>query len=142
MSPGSTSAPSAVAIRIAPVRAAAIAEFERKRRSASPLWRCDNDGMLSTPEKTHADVPPLDMSRWRMDGRLSKLVARRLDMDSDEALRFALACGGDLAATEGPEPFDRHLRTVISRYGLTGLFRDAGPGRHHHAIKRMPRQEV
>ena len=91
--------------------------------------------MLSTPEKTHADVPPLDMSRWRMDGRLSKLVAQRFDMDSDEALRFALACGGELAATEGPEPFDRHLRTVISRYGLTSLFRDAGPGRHHHAIK-------
>jgi hypothetical protein len=39
------------------------------------------------------------------------------------------------AATEGPEPFDRHLRTVISRYGLTSLFRDAGPGRHHHATK-------
>ena len=91
--------------------------------------------MLSTPEKTHADVPPLDMSRWRMDGRLSKLVAQRFDMDSDEALHFALACGGDLAATEGPEPFDRHLRTVISRYGLTSLFRDTGPGRHHHAIK-------
>jgi hypothetical protein len=70
-----------------------------------------------------------------MDGRLSKLVAQRFDMDSDEALRFALARGGDLAATEGPEPFDRHLRTVISRYGSTSLFRDAGPGRHHHATK-------
>src|ERR1700722_19608588 len=125
MSPGSMPAPSAVAIQIAPVRAGTLVEFERKRRSASPLWRCDNDGMLSTPEKTHADIPPLDISRWRMDGRLSKLVAQRFDMDSDEALCFALACGGDPAATEGPEPFDRHLRTVISRYGLTSLFRDA-----------------
>ena len=70
-----------------------------------------------------------------MDGRLSKLVAQRFDMDDDEALRFALACGGDLAATLGHEPFDCHLRAVIQRYGLMSLFRNVGYGPHHQAIK-------
>jgi hypothetical protein len=75
------------------------------------------------------------MSRWRWDGRLSKLVAQRFDMDNDEALSFALACGTDLAASAEPEPFDRHLRAVILRYGLTPLYQDVGHGRHHQAIK-------
>ena len=87
--------------------------------------------MLTAPTTMHADEPPpwsasaqppLDISRWRSDGRLSNLVAQRFDMDNDEALRFALACGGDLDATMGHEPFDRHLRTMILRYGLTSLF--------------------
>jgi hypothetical protein len=91
--------------------------------------------MLTIPPKTHADGPPLDVSRWRLDGRLSNLVAQRFDMDNDEALRFALACGGDLAATLGHGPFDCHLRAVIQRYGLMSLFRNVGYGPHHQAIK-------
>jgi hypothetical protein len=100
--------------------------------------------MLTAPTTMHADEPPpwsasaqppLDISRWRSDGRLSNLVAQRFDMDNDEALRFALACGGDLDATMGHEPFDRHLRTMILRYGLTSLFHDNGQSPHHHAIK-------
>jgi hypothetical protein len=91
--------------------------------------------MLTIPPKTHADGSPLDVSRWRLDGRLSNLVAQRFDMDNDEALRFALACGGDLAATLGHEPFDCHLRAVIQRYGLMSLFRNVGYGPHHQAIK-------
>jgi hypothetical protein len=47
----------------------------------------------------------------------------------------ALACGGDLAATLGHEPFDCHLRAVIQRYGLMSLFRNVGYGPHHQAIK-------
>jgi hypothetical protein len=107
--------------------------------------------MLTTSPKTHAhatpwcanvritaargDAPPLDLSRWRLDGRLSKLVAQRFDMDNDEALHFALACGCDLAAMAGHEPFDRHLRSVILRYRLTDLFQDVGDGPYHHTIK-------
>ena len=100
--------------------------------------------MLTAPTTMHADEPPpwsasaqppLDISRWRSDGRLSNLVAQRFDMDNDEALRFALACGGDLDATMGHEPFDRHLRTMILRYDLTSLFHDNGQYPHHHAIK-------
>lgn len=63
-----------------------------------------------------------------LGGRLSKLVAQRFDMDDEEAARFALACGGATAVMAGHEPFDRHLRDVIERYGLTLLFREAGPG--------------
>lgn len=81
------------------------------------------------------NVPPANLSQWRLDGRLSNLVAQRFDMDDDEALRFALACGGDPAALTGHEPFDCHLRTVIRRYGLTSLFHDNGQYPHHHAIK-------
>jgi hypothetical protein len=75
------------------------------------------------------------LSRRHLSGRLSSLVAQRFDMDNDEALRFALACGGDHAATMGHEPFDRHLRSVIPRYDLTSLFEDNGRYPHHHAIK-------
>ena len=70
-----------------------------------------------------------------LGGRLSKLVAQRFDIDDDEAWRFALACGGGAAIMAGHEPFDRHLRDVIRRYGLTLLFREAGPGRYHQAIR-------
>lgn len=70
-----------------------------------------------------------------LEGRLSKLVARRFDMDGDEAWRFALACGGTAAAIVEHEPFDQHLRDVMRRYGLTMLFREAGPGRYHQAIR-------
>jgi hypothetical protein len=83
----------------------------------------------------HREALSLDMSPWRLDGRLSKLVAQHFDMDDDEAHRFALARGGDLAAMAGREPFARHLRAVILRYGLTSLFRDFGRGPHLQAIK-------
>src|ERR1700744_4587067 len=83
-------------------------EFERNRRSVSPLQLCDNGSMLTFPTMMLADEPPpwrasaqppLDISQWRSDGRLSTLVAQRFDMDNDEALRFGLACGGDPVAT-------------------------------------------
>jgi hypothetical protein len=99
--------------------------------------------MLTSPITMHVEEPPWrasarppsDISGWRLDGRLSNLVAQRFDMDNDEALRFALACGGDPAAATGHEPFNRHLRTVILRYDLTSLFQDNGQYLHHHAIK-------
>ena len=31
--------------------------------------------------------------------------------------------------------FNNHLRDAIVRFGLTSLFCDNGPGRHHHAIR-------
>ena len=86
-----------------------------KTRADGPSWCAD-----ARVTAAHKAAPPLDMSRWRLDGRLSKLVVQRFDMDNYEALRFALACGGDLAATAGHEPFDRHLRIMILRYDLTG----------------------
>jgi hypothetical protein len=63
--------------------------------------------MLTLPITMHVEEPPWrasarppsDISRWRLDGRLSNLIAQRFDMDNDEALRFALACGGDLACS-------------------------------------------
>jgi hypothetical protein len=88
-----------------------------------------------SPKTTRKDAPPLDLTRWRLDGRLSKLVAQRFYMDNDEAVHFALACGCDLSAMAGHEPFDRHLRSVILRYRLTDLFGDVGDGPHHHTIK-------
>lgn len=113
--------------------------------------QCHNSSMLTSLPMMHADerpqsanaqanagsqsaLPP-DMSEWRLDGRLSKLVAQRFDMDEEEALRFALACGSNLAVAAEPEPFDRHLRDMILRYGLVGLFQDNGHYPYHHAIK-------
>jgi hypothetical protein len=68
--------------------------------------------------------------------RLTRLVTARFDMDDTEARIFA-----DLArplATvrllHGTAPFNDHLRDAIERFGLTSLFCDNGPGRHHHAI--------
>jgi hypothetical protein len=144
-------APSATAAQTIPCRPQAHIEFERKRRSAAPLKLCDDRPMMTFPttlrvdEKpwrastrvstAHKDVLPPDISQWRLEDRLSNLVVQRFDMDGDEALRFALACGGDRAAKTGHEPFDRHLRSVILRYGLTRLFHDNGQYPHHHAIK-------
>ncbi len=34
-----------------------------------------------------------------------------------------------------PRPFDAHLRQVLSAYRLGRLFRDDGPGQHHHQIR-------
>ena len=30
--------------------------------------------------------------------------------------------------------FNNHLRDAIVRFGLTSLFCDSGPGRHHHVL--------
>ena len=95
--------------------------------------RCDKRVMLALTPETPGSAPKL--FEWPLDGRLSTLVALRFDMDDDEARRFALACGGALAAMTEHTPFDRHLRRAIRRYGLTNLFRDVGSGRHHQAIK-------
>jgi hypothetical protein len=88
--------------------------------------------MLTLTAETLGPAPKL--SEWRLDGRLSALVASRFDMDDDEAHRFALACGRAVA-TAGHASFDRHLRDVIWRYRLVTLFQDVGGGRHHQAIK-------
>jgi hypothetical protein len=104
--------------------------FTTTMRVDEKPWRAST--RVST---AHKDVLPPDISQWRLEDRLSNLVVQRFDMDDDEALRFALACGGDRAATTGHEPFDRHLRSVILRYGLTRLFHDNGQYPHHHAIK-------
>ncbi len=58
-------------------------------------------------------------------------------MDEVEASVFANAGGCALA---GPPinrdmAFDRHLRGMIDRYGLTSLFSDGAPGQHHHEIR-------
>jgi hypothetical protein len=89
--------------------------------------------MLALSPETLGSSP--ELSGWPLDGRLSNLVALRFDMDDDEARRFALACGGAVAAMTGHAPFDRHLRRAILRYGLTNLFQDVCSGRHHQAIK-------
>lgn len=71
-----------------------------------------------------------------MPGRLAvALVARRLDLQGDEARRFALACGTTAVGIAEHERSDRHLRDVAKRYGLTVPFREAGPGRHHQAMR-------
>jgi hypothetical protein len=69
--------------------------------------------------------------------RLTRLVAARFDMDDAEARIFA-----DLAnpldterLLQGAAPFNDCLRDAIERFGLTPLFCDDGPGRHHHAIR-------
>jgi hypothetical protein len=69
--------------------------------------------------------------------RLTRLVTARFDMDNTEATIFA-----DLATplatvrlSQGAAPFNDHLRDAIERFGLTSLFCDNGPGRHHHAIR-------
>src|SRR5258708_24814495 len=58
-------------------------------------------------------------------------------MDDEEVTLFS-----GLAKTIASQPlsygsaqFDEHLRAVIGRTGLTPLFRDDGPGRHHHAVR-------
>ena len=89
--------------------------------------------MLALSPETLGSSP--ELSGWPLDGRLSNLVALRFDMDDDEARRFALACGGAVAAMTGHAPFHRHLRRAILRYGLTNLFQDVCSGRHHQAIK-------
>jgi hypothetical protein len=71
--------------------------------------------MLALSPETLGSSP--ELSGWPLDGRLSNLVALRFDMDDDEARRFALACGGAVAAMTGHAPFDRHLRRAILRYG-------------------------
>lgn len=89
--------------------------------------------MLALSPETLGSVP--NFSEWPLDGRLSKLVALRFDMDDDEARRFALACGNAAATTARHASFDRHLRRAILQYRLTNLFQDIGSGRHHQAIK-------
>ena len=84
---------------------------------------------------SHGTPSSPELYRWRLDGRLSDLVALRFDMDDDEACRFGLACGGAAATMAGQASFDCHLRGVIWRYGLADLFQDVGSGRHHQAIK-------
>lgn len=71
------------------------------------------------------------------DYRLTKLVLARLDMTELEALAFI-----DFSDAMPPEsrwlsraPFYDHLRDTIERLGLTSLFDEDGPGRHHHAIR-------
>jgi hypothetical protein len=83
---------------------------------------------LTDPSQAKARFP---------DFRLTRLVTARLDMDDEEATLFS-----DLANTIASQPlsydpaqFDEHLRAVIGRIGLTPLFRDDGPGRHHHAVR-------
>ena len=69
--------------------------------------------------------------------RLSQLVTARFDMDDVEATIFANLARPPATARllHDPAPFNDHLRDAIERFGLTSLFCDNGPGRHHHAIR-------
>ena len=70
------------------------------------------------------------------DYRLTRLVLTRFDMDDVDATAFI-----DLTEATAPRsvlggtPFNDHLRTSIDHFGLTDLFCDEGPGRHHQAIR-------
>ena len=82
---------------------------------------------LSDPRKARDRFP---------DYRLTRLVLTRFDMDDVEASVFI-----DLTEATAPEsvlggtPFNDHLRTSIDHLGLTDLFCNEGPGRHHQAIR-------
>jgi hypothetical protein len=71
------------------------------------------------------------------DFRLVSLVADRLDMDHEELTVFCELTGIEDPgqARNSDPPFGWHLRDVIDRFGLASLFREDGPGRHHHAIR-------
>jgi hypothetical protein len=71
------------------------------------------------------------------DYRLTRLVLARLDMSELEASAFMDFCD---AIPRKPcwlsrTSFYDHLRDAIERLGLTSLFDENGPGRHHHAIR-------
>src|SRR5258705_5409991 len=97
--------------------------------------RAQGDGVHTLIVLALADSP---QAKERFpDFRLMRLVTARLDMDDEEATLFF-----DLTKTiaseplsDGPAPFDDHLRDVIGRFDLTSLFCDHGPGRHHHAVR-------
>jgi hypothetical protein len=69
--------------------------------------------------------------------RLASFVAARLELDERdiEAFTELLGIKATLNRDDAPRPFDRHLRSVIANYHLGALFRDDGPGPHHHAIR-------
>lgn len=69
--------------------------------------------------------------------RLTRLVASRLDMDDTDIEHLTAMFQIKLPTpfSEFNRLFDRHLRNVITVYGLDTLFSDDGPGAHHHAIR-------
>jgi hypothetical protein len=83
---------------------------------------------LANPERAKERFPAY---------RLTQLVTARFDMDDVEATIFANLARPPATARllRDTAPFNDHLRDAIGRLGLTPLFCDDGPGRHHHAIR-------
>jgi hypothetical protein len=83
-----------------------------------------------------APSDPVGAKELFPDYRLTRLVLTRFDMDDVDATVFI-----DLTEATAPRsvlggtPFNDHLRTSIDHFGLTDLFCDEGPGRHHQAIR-------
>ena len=80
-----------------------------------------------------------ELSRLAGDQRLVAFVARRVSASDEEAEAWAVSGGLALRGPfqHYPRPFDAHLRRILDAYRLGRLFRDDGPGQHHHQIRPL-----
>lgn len=71
------------------------------------------------------------------DYRLTRLVTARLELDEHDLMQLSYLVGDEVlrSVSDVPRPFDRHLRHVITQYGLNSLFSGDGHGLYHHAIR-------
>jgi hypothetical protein len=96
-------------------------------------------GDLAEPlEVIRLSLESIDAARVRFPGyRLTRLVAKRLELDEIDIGRLSSVFGIDLllSAPDVSRPFDDHLRKTIDRYSLGALFSDDGHAPYHHAIR-------